>query len=169
MNAAVKREKAAVTLLTALCIATALPVAAFAHSSFIWDTAARPVYVLPFTFVLSVAVEYSALTFIAHVRRPWKTFAVVLAGNVLAFGAAAAFYLYLNRNEPAGWAWPPYMIGTVFVFASFLVEVLIETAILYKDAGKLSKVMWTLLIANAATGGIAAAAERLICTGYWSA
>lgn len=156
-------------LLTALCVAMVLQVGALAHSSFIWDTAARPVYVLPFAFVLSVAIEYSALTFIAHVKRPWKTFAVVLAGNVLAFGAAAAFYLYSNRNEPAGWAWPPYIIGGIFLVASFLVEVLIEAAILHKDAGKLSKVVWTLLIANAATGGIAAAAERLICTGHWSA
>lgn len=157
------------TLLTAIFVAMVLQICAFAHSSFIWDTAARPYYVLPFTFLLSVAVEYSALTFIAHVRRPWKTFAVVLAGNVLAFGAAAAFYLYSNRNEPAGWAWPPYMIGVIFLVSSLLIEVLIEEMVLRKDAESGSKLLWTLLIANAATGGIAAAAERLICTGHWSA
>lgn len=87
-----KTGKGITVVLTGLSLAFALSFGALAHSSFIWETDWRPFHVLPFTFTLSVAAEYAALTFIARVEQPWKTLAIVLIGNILAYGAACVYY-----------------------------------------------------------------------------
>ena len=163
-------RKAAVTFLTALCVAAALPGGALAHSDYVWETAARPYHVLPFTFALSVAIEYAALIFIAHAGRRGRTLIIVLAGNALAFGVGCAYYIWSNSGEFPDPSWPPYIVGAVFLCASFVIGVLCEDAALKKYAGAGSgRVIWTLLAANAATAGICALAERLICAGHWGA
>ena len=161
-------RKAAVTLLTALCVASALPVAALAHSTYVWYTAARPYYVLPFTFALSAAIEYAALVYIAHAARGRRTLIIVLVGNALAFGAGGAYYIWSNWGEFPDPSWPPYFVGPIFLCASFVIEVLLEDAALKKYAGaEPGRLIWTLLLANAVTAGICALAERLVCTGRW--
>lgn len=165
-----KTGKSITVVLTGLSLAFALSFGALAHSSFIWETDWRPFHVLPFTFTLSVAAEYAALTFIARVEQPWKTLAIVLIGNILAYGAACLYYFWSNDDEFPGHAWPPYMIGWVFCVVSFTFEVLIEPEMLKKDtkAGYM-RLIWTLLITNIVTGGASALAERLICAGHWGA
>ena len=165
-----KGGKLILTALCVLCTAFMLPVCAFAHSSFFYDTATRPYYVLPFTFIFSVAVEYAALRFIVRVNRGRRAFVVVFLGNLFAFGATAIYYFISNRNQFPGTAWPPYMIGVIFLAASFFIEVWVESDVLLVDAsGSQWKLAWTLLAANAVTGGAGALAERLICTGSWGA
>lgn len=100
-----KTGKSITVVLTGLSLAFALSFGALAHSSFIWETDWRPFHVLPFTFTLSVAAEYAALTFIARVEQPWKTLAIVLIGNILAYGAACVYYFWSNDDEYPGFAW----------------------------------------------------------------
>ena len=80
----VRREKFAVTLLTALCVCAALPVGAPAHDWYAYQTDMRPLYAVPFAFAFSAAVEYAALIFIARVTRSGKCLAAA------AVSAAAA-------------------------------------------------------------------------------
>lgn len=163
-------KKTARVLLCALCAAAALCTGALAHSRFNWDTPVRPYHVLPFTFALSAAVEYAALVYIARVERGRRSFLIVLAGNALAYGAACAYYFISNRGELPDSGWPPYIIGAIFVCASFFVEVWCESELLQKRVkGNKGRLIWTLLAANALTGGAAALAERLICPGGWGA
>ncbi len=163
-------KKAAVTLFAALCITAVLQVGALAHSTYVWYTAARPYHVIPFTFVLSVALEYAALVCIAHAARGSRTLIIVLIGNVLAFGVGGAYYIRSNWGEFPDPSWPPYFVGAIFLCASFVIEVLLEDAALKKYAGgKSGRLIWTLLLANAATAGICALAERLACAGRWGA
>lgn len=95
-------KKAAVTLFAALCITAVLQVGALAHSTYVWYTAARPYHVIPFTFVLSVALEYAALVCIAHAARGSRTLIIVLIGNVLAFGVGGAYYIRSNWGRVSG-------------------------------------------------------------------
>lgn len=159
-----RREKFAVTLLTALCVCAALPVGALAHDWYAYQSDMRPLYAVPFAFAFSAAAEYAALIFIARVTRSGKCLAVVIAGNALAFGAACALYLWLNRDSPDGLAYPAYILGWLFIAASFVIEVLIEAEVLKNDAqGGYQRLIWTLLLTNAVTAAVSAAAERMLC------
>lgn len=161
-----------IIILTCLC-AAGLSSAVFADSSWVWISETRPYDVLPWAAVATLLVETAMLWLLCKLNHPFKVFCVVALGNLLSFALPYVLY-YVNRIP-----WytffemlehgPYYIVGFVFLAMTLLVEMPVVYELLKNDCADVPKtrLLYTVIAANAITTAMVAIIERTFCRGHW--
>ena len=158
------------TLALLLFLAAALATTASANSSWHWLTETRPVDILPYVVAITLLAEYLAIKWVNGIEGALRLLLLVCLANL------ASFLLpYALMFLPANWYpiemslnhTPSYVVGVVYLLLTLLAEIPILYAALRKRVKSKRKVLYSLVIVNAATTGVVALVERVLCRGAW--
>lgn len=160
-----KTGKAMGTMLTALAVAMCLTGAAWANTSWVWLTDARPGDVLPFTAAATIAIEFCAAYFVGRTGRPWKTLIVVVLANLMSFIWPYLLMKFGNAQTGHGVWDTGYFVGVIFLLITVAIELPITYYNLKPGAQSSKRLLWTVIAANVVTTAMCAVVERLYCHG----
>lgn len=152
----------ALVLLLLVC----LPVTARANSSWVWIAETRPRDILPFAVVGTLAFETAVLILAARPKNKKKALGAVCLGNVCSF--LAPYILRILAGFDGVVYENFYIVGTIFLVTTLVVELPIEYYMLAKDTERKRWLIAAILIANIVSTGAIAGIERTLCRGYWA-
>lgn len=148
-----------------------IPQIAFADSSWIWLTDKRPFDILPIVAAATIVIEVLAIWLVPRTGRFLKTTAIVVIANAVSF-----LFPYLILLETDTWygsfqdklnAGPCYIVGSLFLFITLLLEVPISYQLLKSDVKSKKNLLITILAVNVVTTVMVAVVERMVTDGYW--
>ena len=172
------KSRIASALFLVFVFSALLKMTASANSSWHWISTTRPLTVLPFVVVLTLAVEFFAVKRLNGIENSAKVFYVVCAANLVSF--VAPYFLtiiyYMYADGPGGMVYsfaevleeiPVYIVGLGYLFLTLLAEVPVVYLSFRKDVENKRKLLVVIIAANIITTVLTAVAERTICTGSW--
>ena len=156
-----------------IMLITAFGFSAFANSSWVWISEARPYDVLPFVAAATLAIETAAYNILLKIDNWHKVFFGVLIGNLISF--AVPYIGYSNTTPYAGVytlkeilnRGPFYTVGTAFLLLTVIIEVPFMCFYLRKDAKDKKLTVAVAVLVNVVTTVLVALTERLLCHGHW--
>ena len=171
-------QRFSVALLVAFFV-FALPVTAYANSSWHWVASTRPYDLLPFVIAVTLVIEIVSIDLIPGVKSIGRVLPVVTLANLVSFLFPYA-YLAVNPNNLYAYEksvlknivntverGPVYTVG----FGYLALTLLIETPIVYflcrKKAKNKAALLIVIIAANTLTTAITVLLERIICYGEW--
>ncbi len=148
------------------------PIITYADSSWVWISETRPYDILPWTAILTIAIETLSINYFPRVHKLPKTFCMVTLANLLSF--ASPYLINLFWYDSSGFAfskylehWPSYTVGLVYGCMTVAVELPVVYAALQKNAGSKRSLLLTIICSNAVTTCMTAGIERFFCRGSW--
>jgi len=159
--------------MTAVVILCLIPTAAFANSSWRWLSETRPYDVLPVVALLTIAIETIAVWLVMQKQHIVRTAVVVVVANLLSFATPyLLMYCEMQIEAIKSFTWLMteghyFTVGTAFLLMTLLIEVPVVFCFMRKSAGKKWNLLFTILMVNAVTTLLTAAAERIFCYGQW--
>lgn len=167
-----KRRRYA-TALCLLLLAAMLATPVFANSSWRWLSDTRPYDLLPIAVVMTLVIEILAINYIPRVNDLKKTGLWVTMSNLMSYGSTYLITFLSSGvvksfDEMLEYT-PVYTIG----FWSFLLTLGVELPLVYWKLGKdfddkrKTRLLVTILCANALTTALVFALERTLAPGQW--
>lgn len=149
-------------------------ITAFANSSWVWISEARPYDVLPFVIVGTLLIETAAANLLLKVGNWHKVFVGTVIGNLMSF--AVPYIGYSNTTPYAGYytlaeilnRGPFYTVGGAFLLTTILVELPFMCFWLKKDVTDKKKLILVTVLANVVTTTAVAIVERIFCQGHYA-
>ena len=171
-----RKEKSAVTAVLVLLLLPLFAVPAWANSSWVWISETRPVDVLPWVILITLAIETAAISYALGGKQTGKVFLVVCGANLLSF--LLPYLMMAATNMPMTGSftqslskhanhWPSWIVGFGYLALTLLAEFPLEYYVFEKKAEKPRRLLYAVIGANVLTTGITFAAERLLCQGRW--
>ena len=150
------------------------PMLASANSSWVWISETRPYDILPFVIIGTLLIETVAVNLVSKIGNWYKTFFVVLVGNIISFAVPYIGYSNTTPYADAGYTLsqiinhgPYYTVGTAFLLMTLIIELPIVYFLLKKDADNKKKLALCIVLANIVTTVLVAIVERTLCYGRW--
>lgn len=116
------------------------PIITYADSSWVWISETRPYDVLPWTAILTIAIETLSINYFSKVHMLPKTFCIVTLANLLSFAAPYLINLFLYDSSGFAFSkylehWPSYTVGLAYGFMTVAIELPVVYGALRKNAG----------------------------------
>lgn len=167
-----KKDKVILFAIISALLFYICPTIAYADSSWVWVSETRPYDVLPWTAILTIAIETFSINYIPKVHKLPKTFCLVTLANLLSFAAPYGVNLLLYDESGFDFSkylehWPSYTVGLIYCFMTIAVELPLVYGALRKNAGSKRSLLLTIICSNAATTCMVAVIERIFCRGGW--
>ena len=148
------------------------PIITYADSSWVWISETRPYDVLPWTAILTIAIETLSINYFFKVHMLSKTFCIVTLANLLSFSAPYLINLFLYDSSGFAFSkylehWPSYTVGLVYGFMTVAIELPVVYGALRKNAGSKRSLLLTIICSNAVTTCMVTGMERFFCRGSW--
>lgn len=150
-----------------------IPMNVRANSSWHWISERRPYDLLPIVIVVTLLVEIIGINFVAGIRNLMKVSGVVISANLFSFAfpylcewfncACDGIYEFPDSLE----AGPFYTVGSLFLFATLVIEVPIVYKSFRKEVSRRRLLLVTAIVVNVITTLFAAIVERMLCYGMW--
>lgn len=171
-----KHEKNAVTAALALLLLPAFTATAWANSSWHWISETRPVDVLPWVILVTLAIETAAVCMVLRWKQTGKVFLVVCLANLVSFLLPYLFETLSSMQVTGSFAdafyksanhWPSWIVGGWYLFLTLAAEVPLVYILLRERTEKPRPLLYTVIGANVLTTAITFVTERLLCQGRW--
>ena len=150
-----------------------VPISAFANSSWVWLTPFRPLYILPFVIIVTLATEILLIYYFSKSTKFNKIITFVILGNLLSF-LAPYFWKYLISLMPHSIynfsmmldRGPHYIVGIAYLVLTLIVEFPVVYFSVKKDAKKQQGLIKGIIISNIITTIFTALVEHILCRGH---
>ena len=151
-----------------------VPVSAFANSSWVWLTPFRPLYILPFVIIVTLATEILLIYYFSKSTKFNKIITFVILGNLLSF-LAPYFWKYIISLMPHSIynfsqmleRGPSYIVGIAYLFLTLVVEFPIVYYGVKKAGENQQGLIKGIIISNILTTIFTAVVEHFLCRGHW--
>ncbi len=161
-------------ILMTLILMFSVPLSAFANSSWAWLTPFRPLYILPFVIIVTLATEILLIYYFSKSNKFNRIITFVTLGNLLSFLTPYlcdylsslmphSIYDFSTMLERA----PMYIVGFGYLFLTLIVEFPIVYNAVKKDAESQQRLTKGIIISNIITTIFTAAVEHILCRGNW--
>jgi hypothetical protein len=166
------KNKTAFTLVAIVILFMIFPITAYANSSWHWLTKTRPLDVLPYVVILTLAIEYFTIKKANSINQSIKLFLVVCFANAISF--LLPYVILFIVPDPAGYTFemllknlPTYSIGIGYLFLTLVAEVPIVFICFMNNVKSKKNLFVSIILVNVATTVMVAVIERIICRGSW--
>lgn len=156
-----------------LIVLLLIPMNVQANSSWVWISERRPYDLLPMVIVVTLLIEILGINFVAGIKKFIKVSGVVIGVNIFSFAfpylcewfncLCDGIYEFPTPLE----AGPYYTVGSLFLFATIVIEVPIVYKVFQKDATSKRRLLATAIVVNVITTAFTAIIERMLCYGMW--
>lgn len=161
-------------ILMTLILLFSVSLSAFANSSWAWLTPFRPLYILPFVIIVTLATEILLIYYFSKSTKFNKIITFVILGNLLSFLTPYlcdylsslmphSIYDFSTMLERA----PMYIVGFGYLFLTLVVEFPIVYYGVKKDVENKQGLIKGIIISNIITTIFTAVVEHILCRGHW--